>query len=553
MLNIILIHVIFALILEIPDDEQLSAIIQHGRVENSIDFEIDRPISNKQYFAGTTFKSSTVLHINMRDNSLIKTPGVILPMKNKFRSNTDWTLETWVYAYCGASKMDIMSIEGSNTFIGMYIENGNLFSRLTYGLATRSSFITNFNCDQWNHVSLTVVLESSLYYIELGLNNQHFGSQCRIMGERLTFDYFYIGTNSQQYSNQNQLAFKEIRLWNVELPQATITSQMQRQIRNPEPRLVYYYPIDEMLSDHIVDKSFEGEFQVTWLWAHTSVRNAPTTLWPPQLVHTSHLAIPSLMICDEHSYFDKSSMQCERDNVDSVLGLEQSTGEITIPLSDYQFTSEWTLGFWLFIEKIIGRNTPFFSQRCRSDTEGTISLTRIDDTNRLRFSISEATDSIIIPIKEHRWFYYSFVNNALQMETMAFRDGIYFASIPSQMLPIVPCDITIGSSSDNTFMGKFKELAIWNTSMTANEISIKSHQLPSLSSLAFYLPMNEGSGESMIERVKNKEILLSGASMDVKMHSKRVWTSQGELRICRKPFIYSSLDYACICIFFYLI
>eukprot|EP00826_Nyctotherus_ovalis_P003957 TRINITY_DN10820_c0_g3_i1.p1 TRINITY_DN10820_c0_g3~~TRINITY_DN10820_c0_g3_i1.p1 ORF type:complete len:369 (-),score=76.06 TRINITY_DN10820_c0_g3_i1:442-1428(-) len=328
---------------------------------------------------------------------------------------------------------------------------------------------------------------------------------------------------------------------------------MQRRLKNPgaETRLVYYYPIDEILTDYIIDKSFEGDLQTTRLWSTTTVSGAPDDLLPPQIVHASSLGIPPVIICDKNSYYNKLSTRCERDNSQTFLSLEQSTATFVLPLSQYQFTSEWTLSFWLLIDQLVG-NTLLFSQACDLPTDGTVSLMRIESSSLLRFSVAGAEDAITVPSGDHRWFHYSFVNSAPRLLTMGFRDGVAFAGVGSQAIPLPSCDITVGQNSDaNTLIGKFKGFAIWNTAMTGDDISRNFHRTPLFptSTFAFYLPMDEGSGKVMVERVGNREVPVS-----VKTYSRRVWTSQGELKICHPAYVYSAVDDACICTSFgYLI
>ena len=216
--------------------------------------------------------------------------------------------------------------------------------------------------------------------MELGLNGNHYiSSQCKVTSEGLSFDFLYIGTNSKKYNAENHLALKEIRVWKAALSQATIISQMYKQIRNSENglQLAFYYPIDEITLYEMKDKSFEGEYQSSRLWERTIVSDTPENLSPPEIIYSRELDIEPIIICDGNSRYDILTGRCQRDFDDPTLGLEQSTNTFVLPLSKYIFTPEWTFGFWVYIESVIGSGTSIFTQACSTATAGTLSLTKV--------------------------------------------------------------------------------------------------------------------------------------------------------------------------------
>ena len=75
------------------------------------------------------------------------------------------------------------------------------------------------------------------------------------------------------------------------------------------------------------------------------------------------------------------------------------------------------------------------------------------------------------------------------------------------------------------------------------------HSVPLLSKgylLGFYLPVNEGHGQSLLEVVKS-------ISMPLKIifSSRELWSSSGDLKICKSPFIYYESNNVCLRIFLF--
>ena len=190
------------------------------------------PCSNiGEYYAGNECKTSIVLHVNTDPGNTPSTAGVIIPMKNRMAKNTEWTIETWSYVFCGYSKTDIIALGGEETKLGMSMKKGNLFGELVYGTVGTSTEISKFTCGEWNHIELIARLTLQAYEIELGLNAERFNTSVSVIqAERIPFENVYIGMNKLSYSATNRIALKEIRIWDIALPKSTIFYQMRKQI-----------------------------------------------------------------------------------------------------------------------------------------------------------------------------------------------------------------------------------------------------------------------------------------------------------------------------------
>ena len=93
--------------------------------------------------------------------------------------------------------------------------------------------------------------------------------------------------------------------------------------------------------------------------------------------------------------------RCQRDFDDPTLGLEQSTNTFVLPLSKYIVTPEWTFGFWVYIESVIGSGTSIFTQACSTATAGTLSLTKVG-TDEYKFVVYGTENTISFPNTKHK-------------------------------------------------------------------------------------------------------------------------------------------------------
>jgi len=508
-----------------------------------------------EYFAGTTCKPSVALHIQRG-----VTPGIEIPMKSRARKNFDWTLETWVYAYDNQhpsyKAAAIMSLEGSNTKLNARLNDDELISELIYDTVGTTHSLSTFGRRVWHHVAVMSRLNAPYYESELVLDGTRFTkSSTIIQSNTATFDTLYLGMDKNEYYKMDHLSLKEIRVWNVALDRKTVAYYMQRQIRNPdlESRLIYYYPFDEVNAEKFTDKSFEGDLQVNRLWStshsyKTSPYSDPDNLIPPKVEYFSEMDIDTLQICDESSFFNSIYSKCQKDDDDMPIGLELSASPFTIPLTKYAFSVEWTFEFWILINQISGVSTSIFSQTCYPQRTGTISLRKVGVTNNLEFALAGTGYNITFAQENRRWIHYAFVNNGITGKIYGYKDGVLFGEMTGLPMAIPSCTLNVAEfSTMNVIFGKIKELRIWNSTKTATEINRYMHQKAHRdidTTLGFYLPLSEGYGSIVTEVVKETQITLG-----ISKYTRETWTAQGDLRICRSPLVYNSLQNICICIF----
>ena len=506
-----------------------------------------------EYFSGTECKSSTVLHI-----ARASTPGIIIPMKSRFQKNYEWTLETWVYVDSSAGNQiaSIISLEGDWTKLAVRRSGTTLVGEFSYDSMGDEMTIPSFSLDTWHHVALVARLESQYYYGTLFLDCD--GSTAKAVEIVLksnvrSYDHLLLGMERADFSYLGKVSLKEVRVWNVALDISTLTHNMRKQIRNPEAeiRLAYYYPLDSTNPENLYDKAFEGDLQDLKLWntAHTykSGTSDPATVVSAKISTTMALGLPGLTICDQNSFYNSRQLVCEKDVEEAPIGLEQSLAPFTIPLTNYYFQMEWTVEFWLLINQISGVGTSIFSQQCYPTQTGTLSLKKVGTSSNLSFSLTGTGFNLIFPQQKHQWTHYAFANDVSTGRIHAYKNGVKMSSnIPCIYAKIPSCALTVGEFSTwNILYGKFKEIRMWNGTRTETELIRSMHRalFPQYdSALVLYLPMSESTGQSVLEKIQNIEIALS-----VTKFSRELWTAQGDLKICRTPYIYSAEDNACIC------
>lgn len=529
-----------------------SFIKQPGAVPFSGDFG-SRETTDDEYFTGTKYKSSTLLHIKMGE-----TPGVMMPLKSRARGNFDWTLEAWVYLISTDALTPIVGIGGSSTLLSISATKGTsatLISELQYGQGTATNEIPSLAADSWNYVSLTSHLNDQWYKGELGLNCRHYKSSVSILPvASYTFDFLYLGMNKQAYYSGNEIGLREVRVWMTPLSKETLAYQMHKTIKDSaeELRLLYYFPFDVATTEEYEDKAFEGQFQVNRLWGtrhnYEDGGSDPEGVVAPKVVLGSELQskVPALVICDERSFYNSETVKCEEKSENAPLSLEQSTATFTLPLANYVFSLEWTFEFWILVESITGLSTSILKQTCSPVQNGSVSLRMIGVTDVLEFSMTGADKAIRIAESESRWIHYSFVNDVYQGLLRVYRNGVQYETLAGQKLPLPSCDVAVVELSNlHGLVGKFKEFRIWNGTKTGSEVSKGMHAIPSLCldySLVFYLPMAESYGDALLELVQNRSVPLT-----IPTHSREVWTSQSDLLLCKPPFVYYEKENACMC------
>ena len=505
------------------------------------------------YFAGTECKPNMVLQLKYGS-----TPGIILSMKSRLIKNFEWTLETWAYvdSTSGKAVASIFVLDGDGTKLSARSSGETLVGEWIYDSMGNQMTISTFSTNVWHHVAIVTKLESPYYNAQLFLDGNALTSQTVeiiVKSNVKTFEYLTLGMDRSDYAYMGVVALKEVRVWDVAIDATTLARQMRRQIRRPETeiRLVYYYPIDSTNSECLYDRAFEGDLQDFKLWntAHTYTANGPdpSTIGPPNLKTTFELGLPPLLICDQNSYFSPKKQTCQKDTEESPIGLELSLSPFTIPLTSYKFHVEWTFEFWMLINQIGGVSTSIFSQTCYPSQSGTLSLKKVGVANSLAFMMTDSGYNVTFAQARRGWTHFAFMNDATAGRIFAYKNGVKMDSdMPGVYTAIPSCALTVGEfSTINLIYGKLKEIRIWNGTRTNFELVQSMHR--SLDSqrdrsLAFYLPMSESSGGYVYERVKNTAIGLT-----ITKYSRELWTAQGDLHICRTPYVYSPADNVCIC------
>lgn len=485
--------------------------------------------NEREYFGGSKFMPATVLEIATKQS-----PGVAIPLKSTITKDMQWTLEVWVYISAIDKTCPIISIKGTNIELSITSVATKVSAKLVYGTVGTEVSVGVDTVGKWQHVAAVAKADYPIYSLSLGVNGEFASSEFTMLSQEYEFSYLYMGTDGSISENENKIYLKEIRVWNIPLPVTTIKNQMQRQISNPaqEYNLAYYFPIDEVTIDSLVNKAPEGHLQANRLWNTTS---SPA----PRL---TTIFTPILKLCDQFSQHSKSADNCENEVSESQMSLEQSSASFVAPLSEYSFSVEWTLEFWLRVENVAGIGTSLFTQVCHPSANGTISLYK-KGTNLLEFAILGREGKIGIAETGGQWVHYGFASSGHRLKLTAYRNGHVLGEAQGQPLALPSCDMTVGENSNvNVVIGKLKELRIWNESKTGFKLSYNSHRTPSASSLVFYLPLDEGHGDTVTERTRDRKIALAA-------NAKAVWASQSELKICRSPYVYSAVDNVCTCKF----
>lgn len=484
-----------------------------------------------QYFAGTTFKPNTLLHFNSDLNQ-----GIRIPVKNTARHEMQWTIEFWVYTVSLESLLPLISLEGPNAKLATVAANSIVSGELQYGAVGTSASISQSILNTWTHVALVSHLAFPQYTLELGVGGEMYAtSECTVATHVYSFDFLYVGKESEE----NEVYMKEVRVWKIARTRASIERQMRRELRRPgkNSRLVYYFSINEVSIDELVDKSDGGEGQRNLMW--NSAHYDPSSSYLVSAEIVNGFSKP-LKICDEFSFYNRKSGKCERDVDDVALGLEQSTNYFTLPLSNYYFNTEWTFEFWIYIEHLAGLSTFIFNQVCSYYQPGAISIKKIAIDDIFEFSITGTKETIVFTQSRPQWIHYAFAYEGYKSTLVGYKNGYRIGEIAGH--PLSSCDMNVGEASNaNALVGKLRELRIWNETKTPIELIRSRNQVPSDLALAFYLPLDEQRGRTVREKTRNTHIVLGTLSAG------EIWTSQADFKVCRSPYVYSGRENVCVC------
>ena len=508
-----------------------------------------------EYYSGTKCKSTNVLYISRGI-----TPGLVIPIKTRYANNLEWTIELWAFVI---SDTLIASIEGDNCIFSIQSKSGQLSFGLLYGLTGISNQINaTFTLNAWHYIVLTARVESPYLTLEAILDSQFSNSTSIILPSvRQNFKYFVLGASRTQNTLTGSVALKEIRLWNIAFSKDMLKNQIRSQIKqsNKEVNLVNYFKIESNSQEELMDSGFEGELLQLKLWntphnySFPISSSDPSTIVPPQIAPAFTLGIPPLIICDENSYYHPKKQTCEKDEEEYSKTLDLSIAQFSIPLDNFYFDYEWTIEFWLLIREISGINTMIIEQYCVPENTGAITFKKVGTSDNLVFYQSNMSQNFVFPQVKRKWVHYAFMNSVINQSLSMYVNGIHNNSdIQGLIQPILNCPILIGEiSTMNLIFGRLREFRIWNGTRTANEIYRSMHKkiYPYIDNrLVFNLPLNEGQGNLLTEEITNAQIKLN-ADPSIK----ELWVSQGDLHICRTPYIYSLLENVCICIIFILI
>ena len=351
-----------------------------------------------------------------------------------------------------------------------------------------------------------------------------------------------------------KLALKEIRLWSIAFTLDMLAYQMKSQIRQSaeEINLLYYYKIETNSQEELINSAFEGNFETLRLWSTPHNYTIPTSIsdvtsLPPQIVKASSQLIPPLIICDELSYYNSKKGTCEKDQSEYSKTLELSLTPFTIALDTFNYDYDWTMEFWLKIKELSGVDTIIMKQYCIPATTGSITIKKIGISSNLIFYQYGTNQNITFPLIQRKWTHYAFMNSIYSGTLTMYVNGIlYPQSLNALTQPILKCPMSIGETSTmNIIYGKIKEYRIWNGTRTNIELQQFMHlrAFPYLDNrLVVSLPINEGEGKIITELKSNSSIQLVSP-----VNSREVWVSQGDLRLCRTPYVFDTVNNACIC------
>ena len=486
---------------------------------DNIEPYIDEVVRDGEYFAGNSFKRNTLLHIDSNTNQ-----GIRIPVNNSFRRVMEWTIELWVYVKT-ERMIPIISLEGSNAKLSISAKRETVDAELLYGTVGASTSLRESIPNTWTHISLVTYLSFPQYALELGLNgNRYSNTGCIVTTHEHSFDFLNIGMNIPEGS---EVYFKEIRVWKIPRTRISIARQMQRELRGAERnnRLVFYFPVNEITIDGLIDRSHGG---VYLMW--NNVDSAKIVDGFSEV----------LKICDEYSFYNEKTYECEKDADDLVLGLEQSTNFFTVPLSRYYFNNEWTFEFWMYVEHLAGLSTYILNQMCIRYLPGAMSIRKMAMSNIFEFGITGTRETILFTEVRPQWIHYAFIYDAYKLKLFAYKNGFKIGEINGYPLP--SCDMTIGEASTaNIVIGKFRELRIWNEAKSIFKLMRDKNNVPSRSGLAFYLPLDEEQGDEVVERIQNTHVKLNKLSYD------EAWTSKADFKMCKEPFTYSTKENICTC------
>ena len=503
-----------------------------------------------EFWAGTSCKPTNVLFISSG-----YTPGLVIPIKSRLMKNLEWTIETWVYVVVDSA---IASIEGdSNCMLSIRSTGGQLAFDWLYGsTGIQNAITTGFSLNAWHYVALTARLDTPNYVAEAILDLKYSGiSSMIIPSNKPSFKYFVLGTGRSTSTLIGKLALKEIRLWSIAFTKDMLAYQMRNQVRqtSEEINLVFYYKIESDSQEELINSAFEGNYETLKLWSTPRNYTLPSvtsdvTVVPPQVIKALSQKIIPLIICDEFSYYNSKIGTCEKDYAEYSKSLELSLSQFIIPLDSYNYEYDWTMEFWIKIKEISGVDTAIFRHNCVPACTGAITIKKVGISSNLVFLQSGTNQNITFPLVQRKWVHYAFMNNIYNRNLTMYINGIlYSQSVNALVQPFVKCPMLVGESSTmNIIYGKLKEFRVWNGTRTFTELQQLMHlrAFPSMDNrLVVCLPINEGSGINITELISNTSLQLPTPT-----NSREAWTSQGDIKLCIKPYVYDSVSNVCKCI-----
>ena len=217
---------------------------------------------------------------------------------------------------------------------------------------------------------------------------------------------------------------------------------------------------------------------------------------------------------------------------------------ITLPLQSYNLDIEWTFEFWMQIQKISGIDTFIFKQVCYPSKTGEIRLKKSGMSQTLIFYLNQMSGNISFDLTLREWTHYAFIHSIKTGNILMFINGMKESTEISGCSDyFYKCQIQVGEeSTSNIIYGKLREIKFYNGTRTT--FKLINHKTPIFqyeSQLIFYLPLDEGFGLTVKERINGMEIILP-----VTETNREVWVSQGDLKLCREPFTFSESNHVCV-------
>ena len=438
------------------------------------------PLANDVIPNGTasgTLATSPTLS-NTADSSALKFDGTntyaTLSPAGLSNFTTGFSAGVWAYPTAASNNARFFEFGNGSSSDNIVLQRNGTSNDLTFYVFKGSSYVSltasnAIELNKWQYFSVTIDSSGNVKIYKNGTQIQATSSaNSSYVPNNLTRSTNYIGNSSWSSVTLYQGQMSDLSIWNTALTQAQVTAGMTTRYTGTEANLVNYWQLNQAAGTINAVPGGYALANATMAGTFT----APGAQFTPYATGT---------------IFDGSNTY------------------ITLPASSpslSDFTNGFSAGLWVY--PTAANNYARFFDFGNGAPSDNIVLCRSATSNDLLFQVNKGTSATALTasgaIELNKWQYFSVTVTSSGVATL-YKNGVSIAT--STNTGFVPNNLTrannyIGKSpysGDALYQGVMNDLSIWNTALSATQVSRMMTQNPTgaETGLVGNWPMDDGS------------------------------------------------------------